>query len=170
MAGKANGDSGAAGVNDAGTVVGWASNAAGDRRAFLYTDADGMVDLNDRIDPASGWTLTDAAAINAAGQIVGNGLLGGTTHAFRLTPPGSEPPPEPELLDGGVEPTLPWANDKPTVMALREIAAGNISTAYVQAAQRQIDETTAAAALEQALAEELGAELGEPEPKADSSE
>lgn len=73
-------------------------------------------------------------------------------------------------LANGVEPTLPWANDKPTVMALREIAAGNISTAYVQAAQRQIDETTAAAALEQALAEELAAELGEPEPKADASE
>ncbi len=101
------GDSGAAGVNDAGAVVGWASNAAGDRRAFLYTDADGMVDLNDRIDPASGWTLTDAAAINAAGQIVGNGLLGGTTHAFRLTPPpGSEPPPEPEPPVDTTPPTL----------------------------------------------------------------
>ncbi len=30
-------------------------------------------------------------------------------------------------LSHGVEPLLPWENDKPTVMALREIAAGLIS-------------------------------------------
>src|SRR5215472_1899361 len=29
-------------------------------------------------------------------------------------------------LARGVEPTIPWENDKPTVVALREIAAGNI--------------------------------------------
>lgn len=71
-------------------------------------------------------------------------------------------------LANGVEPILPWANDKPTVMALREIAAGHISTAMVQAAQREIDETTAA--LEQALSEELASELGEAEPKGDPRE
>ena len=73
-------------------------------------------------------------------------------------------------LANGVEPMLPWANDKPTVMALREIAAGYISTAMVQAAQREIDETTANAALEQALADELASELGEVEPKGDPRE
>jgi DNA-directed RNA polymerase subunit omega len=72
-------------------------------------------------------------------------------------------------LANGVEPILPWANDKPTVMALREIAAGHISTATVQEAQREIDETTAA--LEQALAEELASELGEAEqPKSEPRE
>lgn len=101
------GDSGAAGINDAGTVVGWSLDAAGERRAFVYTDADGMVDLNDRIDRASGWTLTDAAAINTAGQIVGTGMLGGTTHAFRLMPPpGSEPAPEPEPPVDTTPPTV----------------------------------------------------------------
>jgi len=30
-------------------------------------------------------------------------------------------------LSHGVEPLLPWENDKPTVMALREIAAGLVS-------------------------------------------
>jgi DNA-directed RNA polymerase subunit omega len=59
-------------------------------------------------------------------------------------------------LANGVEPILPWENDKPTVMALREIAAGHISNAMVQAAQREMDET--AAALEHALAEELSTE------------
>jgi DNA-directed RNA polymerase subunit omega len=29
-------------------------------------------------------------------------------------------------LERGMEATLPWENDKPTVLALREIAAGNI--------------------------------------------
>ena len=30
-------------------------------------------------------------------------------------------------LANGAEPTVPWENDKPTVVALREIAAGNIT-------------------------------------------
>lgn len=30
-------------------------------------------------------------------------------------------------LANGAESTLPWENDKPTVLALREIAAGNIT-------------------------------------------
>ncbi len=71
-------------------------------------------------------------------------------------------------LANGVEPILPWSNDKPTVMALREIAAGFISTATVQAAQREIDQS--AAAMEQALAEELASEPSEAEPKGDPRE
>jgi DNA-directed RNA polymerase subunit omega len=62
-------------------------------------------------------------------------------------------------LANGVEPTLAWENDKPTVMALREIADGKITTEFVQATQKEIDET--AAALEQRLAAELAAELRE---------
>jgi DNA-directed RNA polymerase subunit omega len=60
-------------------------------------------------------------------------------------------------LANGVEPLLPWQNDKPTVMALREIAEGRISNEVVQAAQKQIDET--AAALEQRLAAEMASEI-----------
>ena len=56
-------------------------------------------------------------------------------------------------LANGVEPTLPWHKDKPTVMALREIADGRISYEVVQAAQKQMDET--AAAMEQRMAAEL---------------
>lgn len=65
-------------------------------------------------------------------------------------------------LANGVEPLLPWENDKPTVMALREIADGLVSTTMVQAAQREMDET--AAALEQALAEELSTGALDQEP------
>lgn len=56
-------------------------------------------------------------------------------------------------LANGVEPTLPWENDKPTVMALREIADGKITNEFVQATQKDLDE--AAAALEQRIAAEL---------------
>jgi probable HAF family extracellular repeat protein len=75
------------GVNDAGQVV-------GGRTAFLWQDGV-MSDLNTLIDASTpGWVLLDARAINASGQIVGNGTYAGSAnqHAFLATPvpePGS---------------------------------------------------------------------------------
>ncbi|QGU31929.1 DNA-directed RNA polymerase subunit omega [Thermochromatium tepidum] len=60
-------------------------------------------------------------------------------------------------LAKGVEPLLPAENDKPTVLALREIAAGKITNAMIQEAQREMDDM--AAALEQALAQEFATRL-----------
>jgi len=60
-------------------------------------------------------------------------------------------------LAGGVEPLLPWQNDKATVMALREIAAGVLSAESLAAAEQEEEDTTKS--LEQALAEELAADL-----------
>lgn len=60
-------------------------------------------------------------------------------------------------LAGGVEPLLPWQNDKPTVMALREMAAGVLSAESIAAAEQEEEDTTKS--LEQALAEELAADL-----------
>jgi probable HAF family extracellular repeat protein len=54
--------------------------------AFLYTSGSGMVDLNTLIDPLSGWELSDAAGINDAGQITGQGLINHEYHAYLLTP------------------------------------------------------------------------------------
>jgi DNA-directed RNA polymerase subunit omega len=62
-------------------------------------------------------------------------------------------------LSGGVEPLLEWENDKPTVMALREIAAGVLSAESIAAAEQQEHEEDTAKSLEQALAEELAADL-----------
>ncbi|MDD0976276.1 DNA-directed RNA polymerase subunit omega [Pseudomonas fontis] len=38
-----------------------------------------------------------------------------------------------QLATGGKEPKLPWENDKPTVMALREIAAGIVTEEFLAA-------------------------------------
>jgi DNA-directed RNA polymerase subunit omega len=57
-------------------------------------------------------------------------------------------------LANGVEPLLPWQNDKPTVMALREIAQGLIKPAMLAEADRAAED--AAEALEKALAAEFG--------------
>ena len=68
---------------------------------FLY-HAGALTDLNNQIDPASGWVLETAAAINDAGQITGMGTLNGVFSAYLITPsppalsieikPGSKPP------------------------------------------------------------------------------
>ncbi len=53
--------------------------------AFLY--ASGKVyDLNTLVTNGTGWTLTNATAVNDAGQIVGAGFINGQEHAFLLTP------------------------------------------------------------------------------------
>ena len=74
-------------LNDNGDIVGRSFNADEEERAMLWTEDLGMIDLNTRIAPESGWVLTEAWDINNAGQIVGEGLLDGEQRAFRLTPP-----------------------------------------------------------------------------------
>ncbi len=75
-------------VGSGGQVVGASEvvMTAGDTHAFLYKSGSGMVDLNTLIDPLSGWELTDAAGINDAGQITGQGLINEEYHAYLLTP------------------------------------------------------------------------------------
>jgi probable HAF family extracellular repeat protein len=76
-------------INRSGQIVGYVQNSDQDVHAFFY-DGSMMVDLNDYIAPASGWTtLTTADGINDAGQITGSGTLAtGDYHAFLLTPSG----------------------------------------------------------------------------------
>jgi DNA-directed RNA polymerase subunit omega len=61
-------------------------------------------------------------------------------------------------LANGVDPLLPWENDKPTVMALREIAEGVLSKESL--AEMEREQADAEKSLEQAIAEELAADLG----------
>lgn len=56
-----------------------------------------------------------------------------------------------------VEPLVQTQNDKPTVIALREIAAGLIGPETLAKGEEEVDETTRA--LEQALARQFAADL-----------
>ena len=47
-------------------------------------------------------------------------------------------------LANGAEPTVPWENDKPTVVALREIAEGNITPEMLREPDPPPPEATAA--------------------------
>jgi probable HAF family extracellular repeat protein len=94
-------------VSDRGDVVGSFAISGQASRAFLYTDAEGMIDLNSRIDPASGWVLNAAFGINAAGEIVGQGTyLCGQARAFKLTP----------VIADTVAPTIDSASSDPAAL------------------------------------------------------
>jgi hypothetical protein len=68
------------GVNNSGAVVG------SDGSVALLCDGKTWADLNTQIgDP--NWVLSEAHAINEAGQIAGTGYLNGVETAFLLTPP-----------------------------------------------------------------------------------
>ena len=70
-------------INNNGQIVGY-----GFECPFLCSNSV-MQNLNNLIDPASGWTLEYANAINDLGQIVGQGInwnLGGQSRAFLLSP------------------------------------------------------------------------------------
>jgi probable HAF family extracellular repeat protein len=77
------------GVNDAGDVVGRVEpveGASGPTRAFVYQNGE-LRDLNTLIAAGTGWTLTEARAINDGGAIAGLGTApGGATRAFLLVP------------------------------------------------------------------------------------
>lgn len=66
-------DSLATGINDAGQVVGWtaATGSGTPSGAFLYATRDGIVDLNTRLATPGAARINLAAAINKAGDIVG---------------------------------------------------------------------------------------------------
>jgi len=73
------------GIDDAGRVVGEASASCGHAHAFLWQDGR-MLDLNALLPLGSGWELSRAFSINAAGQIAGQGTYQGEKRAFLLTP------------------------------------------------------------------------------------
>lgn len=80
-------------------------------------------------------------------------------------------------LSKGKEATLPWDNDKPTVLALREIAEGNVDAAILkEAAAREeieaamVEEDDFRKRLEQELQQELQQEFRQEVPSRDDQE
>lgn len=69
-------------INTAGTIVG-RSGAASSSTAVEWK-AGKVINLNSLLPAGSGWVLSDAFAINTAGQIVGSGTLNGKAAYFLL--------------------------------------------------------------------------------------
>jgi probable HAF family extracellular repeat protein len=89
-------------INNLGQIVGSASLADGDAHAFLYENGR-MVDLNTLVDPASGWTISGAAAINDLQQIAASACRAGVCQAVRLDLVSAVPePPVYALLLAGL--------------------------------------------------------------------
>ena len=55
-------------------------------RPFVWSEHNGLQDLNTLIHGRSGWVLNSVSDINIWGQIVGQGTLNGQPHGFLLTP------------------------------------------------------------------------------------
>jgi RHS repeat-associated protein len=91
-------------INDAGDMVGTATLSDGQQHALIFTDADGIRDLNALLPAGSGWFLTHAMQINNRRQIVGRGDHAGQHRMFRFDLAGGE------IRDLGV---LPYPNDNP---------------------------------------------------------
>jgi probable HAF family extracellular repeat protein len=86
-----DGNSSAYGINELGQVVGFTDTDTG-TATYLYTDG-AMVLLDTLIDPASGWTITDANGINDLEQIAGRACKGELCYAVRLDLAAAVPEP-----------------------------------------------------------------------------
>ncbi len=81
------GSSTALAINNNAMVVGTSTSIGGTSRAFRWTEAEGMIDINTLLPRSSGWVLLAAYDVNDRGQITGFGVHNGAQRAFRLNPP-----------------------------------------------------------------------------------
>lgn len=109
------GSSSSRGINDHGDVVGGfggtpSTNTFG--HAFIYTDAEGFVDLNTRVVAGpQGWILESAVGINNAGEIVGEARvppLLELTRGFKLIPADVSAP---VIAASSATPNVLWPPD-----------------------------------------------------------
>lgn len=84
-------------INEHGVFVGSAGTRAGSRVGFVYRDG-ALVDLGTLIDPAPGWQILDAFAINDLGQILASACHGADCVNVRLDLADCVPEPHAALL------------------------------------------------------------------------
>ncbi len=78
-------------INNHGQILGWSAYGTPGTwdvtpsRLVLWSDG-AVYELQSLVDPAAGWTISSAAALNNAGQIAASGLRNGIFHALLLTP------------------------------------------------------------------------------------
>jgi probable HAF family extracellular repeat protein len=102
------------GINNLGDVVGQGRPSPGLERAMLYTDENGLQDLNELLDPAlvPDWFLLAATDINEFREISGYAMnnVVGQIHAVRLRPVNTlQPPAAPSALTATVV-NATWIN------------------------------------------------------------
>ncbi len=91
-------------VNNAGTIIGWASTSSGATHGFIYENGS-MYDLNDYAVGAPGFVIVDAYSINESGQVLvrASNASTGENQYWLLTDPSSPPPTPPEPQAEAVE-------------------------------------------------------------------
>ncbi len=126
--GTLGGDTSSAyGINDLGEVVGY-SFITGNYATHGFLDRNGvMLDLNSLLPAASGWTITSANAINAAGDILGAGIFDGQSYVV-------------ELLAGTIGNAMPVLTPEPASLLL--LGAGLIIVASVKRGRNSRNRTT----------------------------
>ena len=85
-------------INARGDVVGTITNRFSEPyKAFVWINGVGTIDLNEFVDPNSGWVLQEALGINdgasGAPEVVGDGLFNGQKRAFKMRLPNLSPCP-----------------------------------------------------------------------------
>ena len=73
-------------INESGDIVGYGVPDGTEAHFACLWENDGMIDVNDMINPEAGWNLLETRAINDEGYIVGEGILNGQHRPFMLTP------------------------------------------------------------------------------------
>jgi uncharacterized membrane protein len=82
-------------INAAGEIAGAVYDPEGQQpqNAFIWVAGTGLVDLNDFVDPLSGWHLAAAYGLNDSRDVVGYGTLDGQVRAFKMRAPDLRPCP-----------------------------------------------------------------------------
>ena len=130
-------------INSGGTIIGYLTNPYGaNLGAFVYSGG-AMHNLGDLITVGGdGWSALVVTGLNDNGWIVGNGTVGGATHAFVLKPTGTAGAGTPvAALRSGIQGTFPnpfRSSANVTFSISQRGAAGAVRLGVYDAAGRQV--------------------------------